>query len=114
MAKQVIHQLIDDIDGTVLEPGRGVSVSFSLEGKSYEIDLTEANAEKLKAALEPYVAAGRRVMSTVGATRRPTRKPVSGGRDLTAVREWARAQGHTVSDRGRVPDAILQAYDAAH
>ncbi|WP_221585849.1 Lsr2 family protein [Microbacterium sp. G2-8] len=112
MARKIVHQLVDDIDGTVLEPGEGESVLFSIDGKSYEIDLTEANAEKLRDAFAPYISAGRRAAGA-GAKTRP-RRATGGTRDLGAVRAWARDNGYTVSDRGRVPETVLQAYDAAH
>jgi len=112
MARKIVHQLVDDIDGTVLEPGEGQTVLFSLEGIGYEIDLTDANADALRAALAPYVSAARAVTGARG--RRSAGKPAGGRRDLPAVRAWARDNGHTVSDRGRVPASVLDAYDAAH
>ncbi|HLS93706.1 MAG TPA: Lsr2 family protein [Microbacterium sp.] len=112
MARKIIHQLVDDLDGTVLEPGEGVSVHFSLDGKAYEIDLTEENAGKLREALAPYISAGRRSVS--GVTRPRAKSQSSSSRDLGKVREWARDNGYSVSDRGRVPGEVLEAYDAAH
>ncbi|MFV0374362.1 Lsr2 dimerization domain-containing protein, partial [Microbacterium sp.] len=61
MTRRIVHQLVDDIDGTVLEVGSGETVLFSLDGTAYEIDLTDSNAAALRGALEPYTAAGRRV-----------------------------------------------------
>lgn len=115
MARKIIHQLVDDIDGTVLEPGEGQSVQFALDGRGYEIDLTDENATKLRELLAPYIGAGRRTIGSV-ASAKTTRTPrgADNTRDLQKVREWAREQGHTVSDRGRIPQAILDAYDAAH
>ncbi len=60
MARRIVHQLVDDIDGTVLEVGDGETVHFSLGGNAYEIDLSAENAEALRTALDPYIAAGRR------------------------------------------------------
>lgn len=108
-----MHQLVDDIDGTVLEPGEGETVLFSLDGKGYEIDLTEENARRLRETFEKYVSVARRVGSQT-ASSRPRRRASGGGRDLQAVRAWARENGYTVSDRGRVPEAVLTAYDAAN
>ncbi|WP_105566011.1 histone-like nucleoid-structuring protein Lsr2 [Microbacterium halophytorum] len=112
MARKIVHQLVDDIDGTVLDPGEGESVSFALDGKSYEIDLTDANAEKLRKAVAPYIAAGRRVAAAQ--PQRTPRRRATNSRDLADVRQWAKDNGYTVSERGRVPGAILEAYDAAH
>ena len=115
MARKIIHQLVDDLDGTVLEPGEGTSVHFALDGRGYEIDLTDENATKLRELLAPYIAAGRRTIGSV-ATAKSAGRPRSAGntRDLQKVREWARANGHTVSDRGRIPFSILEAFDAAN
>ena len=114
MARRIVHQLVDDLDGTVLEPGAGETVLFSVDGVAYEIDLTDDNAAALRDLLAPYVAAGRSVSA-----RRPTgqsaprarRRP--GQQDYSAVRAWAKENGYTLSDRGRVPAAVLDAYEAA-
>lgn len=114
MARKIIHQLIDDIDGTEITPGSGDTVHFSLDGTAYEIDLTDENAAALRGALAQFVAAGRR-LGRDGALAPVKRGGGGSGRsDLAAVREWANANGHAVSDRGRVPGSILDAYDAAH
>ncbi|SDO93501.1 Lsr2 protein [Microbacterium testaceum StLB037] len=112
MATKHVTHLVDDLDGSVLENGEGKQVTFSVEGRAYEIDLSDANADKLFEVFAPYVAAARSVGSSDarGSRRNPPRK---GSVDLGAVREWARANGHTVSDRGRVPATIIDAYTAA-
>jgi len=69
MAKKQIAQLIDDLDGTILEGGDGVSLRFALEGRSYEIDLSDANAAKLRDALAPFIAAARPTSGTSSPTR---------------------------------------------
>lgn len=112
MARKIVHQLVDDLDGTVLDQGEGESVLFALDGKTYEIDLTEANATKLRDALAPFIAAGRRAGS--GSAQKASRRRTGGSRDLSAVRAWAKENGYTVSERGRVPATILEAYEAAH
>ncbi|QAY60724.1 Lsr2 family protein [Microbacterium protaetiae] len=113
MARKIVHQLVDDIDGTVLEPGQGQTVLFSLDGVAYEIDLTDQNAATLRDALSSYVSAARAVSGS--RTRRSSAgRGGSGRRDLAAVRAWAKQNGHKVSDRGRVPQVVLDAYDAAH
>lgn len=115
MARKIVHQLIDDLDGTVLDHGAGDTVHFSLDGTAYEIDLTEAHAADLRAALDPYISAGRRLgRGGSAANAAPKRRSGGSGRDLAAVRAWANTNGHAVSDRGRVPAAVLDAYDAAH
>ena len=113
MARKIVHQLIDDLDGTVLEPGEGESIAFSLDGKSYEIDLTEKHAAKLRDTFEKYISAGRRVSAASAGQQAPQRRR-SSQRDYGPVRKWAKKNGYTVSERGRVPAAVLEAYDAAH
>ncbi len=109
MARKVQVILLDDIDGS--EAKR--TVTFALDGKTYEIDLNESNLDKLSDALEPFIQKARR---TASSTRRPSgaARSTSGGGDASAVRTWAREQGHSVSDRGRVPKEIRDAYDHAH
>ncbi len=113
MARRIVHQLIDDLDGTVLDVGVGETVLFSLDGTAYEIDLTTQNAAALREALAPYVAAGRSISrseaSTAAAKRRRT-----GQQDYGPVREWAKANGYAVSERGRIPASVLAAYEAAN
>lgn len=115
MARKQITQLIDDLDGETLDDG-GETVLFSLDGRAYEIDLSSSNAEQLRAAFAPYVEVARPIGSAPRNNGRPTRtrRPRDSDRDLSAVREWARQNGHSVSERGRVPGTVLEAYDAAH
>lgn len=114
MARRIVHQLVDDIDGTVLGVGEGETVHFSLNGTAYEIDLTAENAEGLRAALEPYIAAARRSSTGSAARSASGRRRASRNSDTAAIREWAQANGHKVSERGRIPAPILEAYRAAH
>ncbi|MET2010138.1 Lsr2 family protein [Microbacterium chocolatum] len=117
MTRRIVHQLVDDLDGTVLEVGSGETVLFSLDGIAYEIDLTDDNAAAFRAALDPYVSAARsisasRSAATGGSSSRKRRR--GGQQDYSAVREWAKQNGHQVSERGRVPASVLEAYEAAH
>lgn len=115
MARKIVHQLIDDIDGTVLEVGSGETIYFALDGVAYEIDLTDDNAAALRDALSPYVAAGRSVSSSRGnsaSSSNKRRRP--GQQDYSAIRAWAKDNGYQVSERGRVPASVVEAYEAAH
>lgn len=103
--------LVDDLDGTPLAPGAS-STSFSINGVAYEIDLAPDNVEQLRAALAPFIAAGRRSGSAPAKAARAAKG--SDPARLAAIREWARANGHSVSDRGRIAGSIIEAYDAAH
>ena len=114
MARRIVHQLVDDIDGSVLEVGEGETVHFSLNGAAYEIDLNSAHADELRKALEPYVIAGRKAGSssaprTSAARKRPARNP-----EVAAIRAWANENGHKLSERGRIPAQVVDAYNAAH
>jgi len=110
MARKIVHQLVDDLDGTVLDIGDGETVHFSLDGTSYEIDLTEDNARRLRDALQPFVAAGRRGVRT---SARSQTKRTPRNEDTALIRAWAQENGHPVSSRGRIPADIVAAYHAA-
>lgn len=106
MARRIIHQLVDDLDGTLLEDGQGETVRFGLDGKAYEIDLSAENAAVLQEALAPFVKAGRRL----GGSGAPRRR--SSSRDLDAIGAWARENGYEVADRGRISADVEKAYNA--
>lgn len=109
MAQKVSIVLVDDIDGSEASQ----TVTFGLDSNTYEIDLNDENAAALRDALAGYVGHARKV--TGGGRRSATRRSSGGSNtDTKAVREWARANGHTVSDRGRVPAEIVAAYEAAN
>ncbi len=116
MARKVVHQLVDDLDGTVLDPGHGDTVRFSLDGKAYEIDLTDDNAAALREAFSPYIAVARSISAgragSSGSGRSQRRR--GGQQDYGPIRAWARENGYTVSERGRVPATVIEAYEAAH
>lgn len=71
MATRITHQLIDDLDGTIIEDGAGGTFQFSLDGRDYDIDLTDEHAAELTAVLAPFQRAGRKVKSA--ASRRSNR-----------------------------------------
>jgi len=112
MARKVVHQLVDDISGSVLEAGEGETVSFSVDGRSFEIDLSATNAAALREVFAPYVAAGRRVAGGRSSRRRGGSSRRGASEELSAIRAWARENGYKVSNRGRVSAAIVAAYEA--
>jgi hypothetical protein len=118
MARRIVHQLVDDLDGSLLEVGEGETVLFSLDGVAYEIDLTDENAAALRGSLERYINAARTVSSARAASGAASsggrRRRRTGQQDYSQVREWAKKNGYQVSDRGRVPASVLEAYEAAH
>jgi hypothetical protein len=111
MAKKVtvVEEIVDDLDGGKAD----ATVSFALDGTSYEIDLTNKNAAKLRDTLAPWVGHARKA----GRTARPAGRKVtrtSVGPDPAAVRVWAASNGHKVSPRGRIPAPVLEAFNAAN
>lgn len=113
MARRIVHQLVDDIDGTLLEVGEGETVHFSLNGTAYEIDLTNSHADDLRNALAPYIDAGRRASAGAPRAAAPRRRAPRDS-EVGEIREWAKSQGLKVSERGRISANIMDAYRAAH
>lgn len=114
MAQRVTTHLIDDLSGDTIDEGKGRTVPFAFDGVDYEIDLTDSNADALREALSDYIAAARKTSDRNG-RRRSGAAPKRGNADeLAKIREWASANGHQVSSRGRISQAVRDAYDAAH
>ena len=107
MTRETITVITDDIDGTP----EAETVLFGFEGKQYEIDLNEKNRKRLADALQPFLEKARRAG---GASRSAHgRAPRSDrSRELADVREWAKSHGHSVSERGRIPTSVMDAYNA--
>jgi Lsr2 len=109
VARKEVVKFIDDLDGEVIDRG-GQTFAFAYRGAQYEIDLGERNAQKFAEALEPYVAAARRI----GDERPKAPSSVRIDRtQLAAMRSWAKNHGYQVSDRGRVSQEIQDAYHSA-
>jgi Lsr2 len=111
MAKQVITVLTDDLDGGDADR----TIEFGLDGVNYTIDLSEKNAGKLRKALDPYLEVAARVGRTGASGRIASRpvQPVRANRDQNqAIREWATKNGYEVSERGRIPSSIVEAFHA--
>ena len=109
MAQKVQTIFIDDLDGSQADG----TVRFGLDGTEYEIDLNAEHAQQLRDALARYVSAARR---TGGSARRPSRsgrRAQPSGPNTTEVREWAKAQGIDVKDRGRVPAELIVKFKSA-
>jgi hypothetical protein len=110
MAKQTTVTITDDLDGSA----NAKEVSFSLDGRTWTIDLGAKNRAALEKALKPYIAKAteqgrnRRSKATRSSSRSKSRA------DMAAVREWAKSNGHQVSDRGRISADVQTAYEAAH
>jgi hypothetical protein len=104
MAQKVITLLEDDLHGGEAEE----TVTFALDGTTYEIDLNKKNAADLRKAMAVYVGHARKVGGNRG-TRRSR-----GTSDAKTIREWAHGQGLDVPSRGRIPQEVRKQYEAAH
>jgi hypothetical protein len=121
MARKVQVILSDDLDDSI---SADETVTFALDGTTYEIDLSEGNAQEMRDVFGKYVAAARKVSgrsstrASGGGRSRATGGGGGGGRmdreQAGAIRDWARKNGHEVSDRGRIPSSVVEAYEAAH
>src|SRR5262249_20857144 len=112
MAQKVTVTLVDDLDGGTAED----TVEFGIDGVSYEIDLSAGNAAKLRDSLSDYVSHARKAGGRRNKAATTARRASAGGRasvdreQNAAIREWARKNGFNVSDRGRIPAEVLDAY----
>ena len=110
MAKQVITVLTDDLDGGDADR----TIEFGLDGVNYTIDLSEKNAGKLRKTLDPYLTVASRTGRTGTHGRNTSRAaapPARSNRDQNqAIREWATKNGYEVSERGRIPASITEAF----
>lgn len=102
MARRVLLQLVDDVDGSEADE----TVAFSLDGTGYEIDLSAPNASKLRSLFTAWIEHAR------GPIKRGRGSTSSGlsASELRAIRDWASQRGHHLSDRGRVPSTVIAAY----
>jgi hypothetical protein len=113
VAQKVQVILVDDLDGDTANE----TVSFGLDGTSYEIDLSTKNAEKLRGAFAAYVGVARKAGRSSGRNARAGRGTSSAAADREqnqAIRAWAKKKGLKVSERGRIPAEIVEKYHAAH
>ena len=118
MAQQVNVKFVDDLDGS----DAAGTVLFAIDGRAYEIDLSEDNAARLRESLASFVAAARKGGGAAAAGRRAPKMTASSGRrpqpldreQTAAIRAWARQNGHQVSERGRISKTVVDAFQAAH
>ena len=114
MGSRTTVTLFDDFDGST----EGVrTVSIGLDRQTVELDLSEANYEKVRDFLAPYLDAGRKTSGASSGSPRRKPSPADGAGkrdDNQAIREWAEANGHEVSARGRIKKEIVDAYQAAN
>jgi hypothetical protein len=111
MAQKVLVQLVDDLDGT---SSQDVStVLFGLDGVTYEIDLTDDNAGRLRESLAEYVDSARRVGGRLKRGTRPAASGKPSASEAGQIREWAQDNGFELAGRGRIPSHVIEAYTKA-
>ena len=124
MARKVQVILSDDLDDSI---SADETVTFALDGTTYEIDLSDKNASEMRDVFAKYVDAARKVSGRGNRASGTGRSRATGGtatgnggggrmdrEQAGAIRDWARKNGHEVSDRGRIPGSVVEAYEAAH
>ena len=113
MAQKTVVELVDDLDGGKADE----TVAFALDGVEFTIDLSSENAARLRDSLAEYVGHARRTGGRKGLAKQPgTRKSPTASEkaDNQAIREWARSQGETIAERGRIPQALVTKFQEAH
>lgn len=108
-------ELVDDIDGSPAT----TTIEFSVGGKNYSIDLSEANAAAFNEALAPYIEHAQRARATKKKTAsRKSRSSSEASRikrqKSAQIRAWALENGITVAKRGMLNQSVIDAYEAAH
>ncbi|MGB3443117.1 MAG: Lsr2 family protein [Actinophytocola sp.] len=111
MAQKVLVQLVDDLDGTSSEDVS--TVLFGLDGVSYEIDLSDDNAERLRENLAEYVESARRTGGRIKRGTRPAQSKAGNSGEAGQIREWALESGYELAGRGRIPSHVVEAYKEA-
>ncbi len=117
VAQRVQVMLVCDLHEDEVEGDE--TVSFGLDGTSYEIDVCQEHAAGLREVFSTYVGAARKAGRPGGSSARRAPRAVkpaasSGNERVQEIRKWARANGHQVSERGRLSTAVTEAYEAAH
>jgi hypothetical protein len=110
MAQQKIVMLVDDLDGTEASE----TVTFAIDGNTYEIDLSDKNAAALRDALRRYMRAARQAGAPVPTDRNRITIASTGHSRNAEIRAWAHRNGHLVPARGRIPQSVITAFDARH
>jgi hypothetical protein len=111
MSQKVTVTFVDDIDD---ELDADETIEFSVEGSVYSIDLSAGNAQKLRNDFAMWIAHARKEGGRKRARGPAGKARASVDREQSAaIRDWARRSGHDVSDRGRIPAAIIEAYHQA-
>jgi hypothetical protein len=112
MARRVVTLLTDDVDGSEADQ----TIGFGLDGVLFTIDLSDKNAAKLRKAFDPYLSVAARTGRGAAVSRSVGRRAAVTGRvgreQNQAIREWAAKNGFEVSERGRIPSTVVEAFHA--
>lgn len=111
MARREITQYFDDLDNSPLTDNEVNSIRFSVDGNHYILDLSEKNAAAFRSAMEPWITAAHPAPASTPA--RSASRQTSSAKRSRAIREWAREEGIEVSDRGKIPARVVEAYNEA-
>lgn len=109
MAQKTVVELVDDLDGGEADE----TVTFALDGVDFLIDLSTENANRLRDTLAEYVGHARRTSGRKQKGGAAAGK-ANGRPDTQAIREWARSQGETVAERGRISHELVTRFQEAH
>lgn len=96
--------LVDDMDGGDAD----VTIAFVFDGKSYSLDLSHENADKFRELLAPYMLAASKNSTSKSSA---IKSQMAGVQQRAAIREWARGQGVVISERGRIPQDVIEEYN---
>lgn len=115
MAKQIITQITDDLDGSDAHE----TVHFSIDGVGYEIDLSDKNASEFRKFLNRYQDAGTRTGKIAygqhaQVARYGQSKAPSAGLNREQnqkIRTWAAENGWELAERGRIPQHIVDSFE---
>ncbi|MDQ6840150.1 MAG: Lsr2 family protein [Actinomycetota bacterium] len=112
MAQKMQVLLTCDLDEDDIEAVE--TVTFGYEGTNYAFELCADHLEEFNNVMQGYVASARRAEGQRRSRSGAGARSSANREDPGAMREWARGAGYEVSDRGRIPAEIRDAYDAAH
>jgi hypothetical protein len=108
MAQRTVVEIIDDIDGKPADE----TVAFAIDGATYEIDLSKANADKLRTSFTAYVEKARKAGAAKPGRKGGVPRTVNSRERSSDIRTWAKQHGITVNDRGRIPAQVIEAYES--
>jgi hypothetical protein len=110
VAQKTVVELVDDLDGGKADE----TVAFAIDGVDFLIDLSAENATRLRESLAEFVGHARKTGTKRGKAAAGRKAQAADKPDNQAIREWARSQGETIAERGRIPQALVMRFQEAH